>query len=587
MSYKWNFANVGGATRVCITSGEDIRHLGELDQKMWTVLACPTKGLEIDEKSLLRIDTDNDGKIRVNEVVATAEWLCNTISDPQLLIAGKDSIALADIKDEAILAVAKQIVGDKDSVSVADVEAAIAAVTINETPAPEAPLAADVMAAYNEKKAEYADYFQRAKLEKLGLAVTDPETAPKMQETDFVEMGEKIAAYEAGVAAAAAANADALAAATAQYQPLYKLLLVFRDFYKLLKNFVTFQDFYSRDPENLAIFQAGTLMIDQRALELCVKVDDMGKQTAQAPASSMYILFCTCSHKTLAQTFQIAAVVTDGDVNNLMVGKNAIFYDRNGQDWDAVVTAIIDNPISIRQAFWSPYKKLAKWVEDLINKRAAEKDAKSFDNMTAKMQSAEAPADGAAPKPAFDIAKFAGIFAAIGMALGMIGTALMAVFSGLADLKWWQLLLVFVAIMLVISGPAMLLAWMKLRRRNLAPVLNANGWAINANSIVNIDFGATLTDLAKYPVVKMKDPFAKNGMATWKKWLIAIACLIVVLVGLWLGNIFGKCGMKSPLPRFNQEEVVEAEPVEENAEAEVAEVAAEDVAPEAETEVAE
>ena len=50
--YKWNFECIGGTTRVKITSGEDIAHLSDLDPKMWTVLSCPVKGLEIDEKSL-------------------------------------------------------------------------------------------------------------------------------------------------------------------------------------------------------------------------------------------------------------------------------------------------------------------------------------------------------------------------------------------------------------------------------------------------------------------------------------------------------------------------------------------------------
>ena len=49
--YKWHFVNIGGSTRVRINSGEDIAHLSELDPKMWTVLSCPTTGLEITEKS--------------------------------------------------------------------------------------------------------------------------------------------------------------------------------------------------------------------------------------------------------------------------------------------------------------------------------------------------------------------------------------------------------------------------------------------------------------------------------------------------------------------------------------------------------
>jgi hypothetical protein len=45
-------------------------------------------------------------------------------------------------------------------------------------------------------------------------------------------------------------------------------------------------------------------------------------------------------------------------------GRNGIFYDRKGLDWDATITKIVDNPISIGQAFWSPYKKLLRWIEE-------------------------------------------------------------------------------------------------------------------------------------------------------------------------------------------------------------------------------
>ena len=66
-TYKWKFATVGGATRVKIESGEDIRHLSELDQKMWTVLSCPTSGLEIDARTLPLVDLDQDGKIQMSK----------------------------------------------------------------------------------------------------------------------------------------------------------------------------------------------------------------------------------------------------------------------------------------------------------------------------------------------------------------------------------------------------------------------------------------------------------------------------------------------------------------------------------------
>mgnify|MGYP003301805753 CR=1 FL=1 len=80
--------------------------------------------------------------------------------------------------------------------------------------------------------------------------------------------------------------------------------------------------------------------------------------------------------------------------------------------------------------------------------------------------------------------------------------------------------------MIVISGPAMIMAWLKLRKRNLGPVLNANGWAINSKVLVNILFGKTLTSVAKYPKIKMKDPYSMKTPA-WKKWLFTILLILI------------------------------------------------------------
>lgn len=517
---------MGGVTRVCIQSAEDIRHLGELDKKMWTVLSCPVNGLEISSDSLSLMDQDGDGQLRLKEVVATADWLCATLKDPQSLFEQSDSILLDNIIDESIVAVARKIV-KVERISLADVQAAIDAVTIEEQPIPEAPLEADVIAAYKEKSAEYAAYFEQEKLQKIGLALI-PEDAPKpgMTEKKFVEMGKQIADWESEVESIKSKVESELAAAKAEYEPLRKLLLLHRDFYRLLRNFVTLEDFYDNDEKTVASFQAGTLILDQRACKLCIRVNDLAKHDSQAPLSGMYLLYCNCENKKTGKKLQIVAAMTQGEIKNLSVGKNGIFYDNDGLDYDATVFKIIENPISIRQAFWTPYRKMAKWVEDKINKSAAEKDAKAFDDMTAKADAAVANPN-AEQKPAFDIAKFAGIFAAIGMALGMIGTALAAVAGGLASLNWWQLIIVFVCILLVISGPSMIMAWMKLRRRNLAPVLNANGWAVNADSIISVPFGLKLTEQVRFPFTK--NPAKKNPAG-------AIFLVIVLLIVLGLGG---------------------------------------------------
>lgn len=328
-----------------------------------------------------------------------------------------------------------------------------------------------------------------------------------------------------------------------------KLVRYYRDLFKLLKNFVTFSDFYS--PPFQAIFQNGSLYFDQRRCDLCIKVSDMSRHNAMAASSGICLVYCDCISKAKNKKMTIVAAFTDGDVDNLVVGRNAVFYDRNGLDWDATVVKIIENPISIRQAFWSPYRKMSKFISKQIEKIASSKEQEVSVVATSSMEktsdkvnkgisdSIKSPeivvptqtksTDVVKPAP-FDIAKFAGIFAAIGLAFGAIGSVLAFIVGGFLALTWWKMPLALLGVILAISGPSMILAWLKLRKRNLAPVLDANGWAINAKANINIPFGITLTHLAKLPKnAKMNyiDPFTKKKSPVL---LIVLICIIILQI---------------------------------------------------------
>ena len=721
-NYKWEFENIGGSTRVRIETGEDIAHLSELDPKMWTVLSCPINGLEIDDKSLAYIDSDKDGKIRVNDIVSTSNWIINAIKDVDLILKGDDffdinkfdtetvegkklydaakqilknlnkegdTITISDTTDIAAIFAKTRFNGDgvitentTDNVEEKNVIASIIA-TIggvadrsgeqgvntekietfykllsdyiawidSSVEAPYGDKTDKVIDAYNAVDAKVKDFFMRSKLasfspdsisaldvqtsriesisadnltEKLdeiasypiarvkGVGEINLEDAinpawasyfetlksavfvgkKKITESDWIAIKDTFSAYiqwkNSKIGAEVESlgvdtikkfiddnNKEALLVLVAEDSALKeeaenivmvdKFFHIYRDFYRLLRNFITLHDFYTKDSSVKAIFQSGRLIVDQRECRFCMKVADMAKHNTMAASSGMFLVYCDCVAKDKPAKLSIVAAVTVGSIGDLVVGKNAIYYDNEGGEWDAVITKIIDNPISISQAFWSPYRRIATVVENLINKSAAEKDAKVMSDATAKINSAQTtmqessanPDATKAATPPFDIAKFAGIFAAIGMALGMIGTALVAVFEGLAELSWWKLILVFVGIMLAISGPSMILAWMKLRRRNIAPLLNANGWAVNASSKISIPFGETLTDSAKFPKLKLQDPYKKAGIPTWKKWMITIIILAIVFIGLWLFNLLSFANLKSPLPRYNQVEIVE------------------------------
>ena len=300
----------------------------------------------------------------------------------------------------------------------------------------------------------------------------------------------------------------------------------------LLNNFISFRDFYTHRAK--AIFQAGTLFIDGKSCDLTVRVGDMAKHSAQAAASGSYLVYCDCTRPGEAKKMTIVAAITAGDSGKLTTGRNGIFYDRNGVDWDAHVIRLVEHPISVREAFWTPYRRIGKMISDQMQKMAASRDKAMEEKAAAGVGSAATKVETAAPAPAgapatppvpFDIAKFAGIFAAIGLAIGAIGTALAAVAAGFLALKWWQMPLAVVGVMLLVSGPSMVLAWFKLRKRNLGPLLDANGWAVNTAANINIAFGTVLTQLAELPAGaerSLTDPYAAKKHR-WVWWLLLIA----------------------------------------------------------------
>ncbi len=299
-----------------------------------------------------------------------------------------------------------------------------------------------------------------------------------------------------------------------------------RDMRALLHNFVNFADFYSRD--QWAVFQAGTLYFDSRSTELCIRVDAANPLAAMSKA---YIAYVDCKRAGCAP-MKIAACVTQGDSDYLFVGRNGIFYDRKGRDWDATIVNIVDNPISIRQAFWSPYKKFVRMIEEQVAKRAAAAEAAS----NAKLASAaDATANADKAKPAEAPKKVdIGAVAAIGVAISGAVTALTLILGYVFQLKAWQYPLVIVGLMLVISTPSMIIAWLKLRQRTLGPILEGNGWAINGRVKINIPFGTALTDMAKKPAgsrLSLADPYEDKEAAARKRSLILWTLLLALIGG--------------------------------------------------------
>ena len=302
---------------------------------------------------------------------------------------------------------------------------------------------------------------------------------------------------------------------------LRKMLLYRRDLVSLIHNFISFDDFYSL--KKPAIFQCGTLYIDGRSCNLCFKVLDMPKHGVMAALSQCYLIYCDCTKVGSSEKMQIAAVISNGSTDNLIIGRNGLFFDRDGADWDATIIKIVDNPVSIKQAFWSPYKKLIRMIQEKIAKTASAAEASVIDKMAKTVESPKT----AAQQKKTDI----GTVAAISVAFTGIATVVGGILDAFLGLGYW-IPLGIIGIMLCISLPSVFIAWSKLRQRNIAPILDASGWAINGNVKITALLGTSLTHLASRPAGAYFTAFDKFASRRARIAKIVFWILLVLIIGL-------------------------------------------------------
>jgi len=696
-THTWRFFKAGGLDQVLLRSGDDIAQLSALDQKLWTALSCPTKGIRFDAKTLGWLDTDNDGRIRVPELLAAIAWIAARLTSLDTLLDGADSLRLSAIngatpEGAALLANAKRILanlkkGSAEAITLADVadtakifaethfngdgivpadaasdpevrqaiaeiidafgaetdrsgkpgvnqaktDAFFAAATAyldwsaraaaDPAVLPLGEQTAAAAAALAAVRAKLDDYFTRCRLSAFDaraaapLSRTDADFAAladreltdalpalaafpiskiapgrdvplldnvnpywaaalatfqrtavdpllgdshtSLSAAEWETLKARLAPYEAWAAAKAGTQVEklgvarltqlvsgkthaaiagliaqdaALEAENAQIAEVEKLLRYHAHLATLLNNFVNMSRLY--DPKACAIFRVGTLYMDARACNLCFHVDDVGAHAAQAAASKCCLAYCALTRPGTKENRMVCAVFTSGFAQTLWVGRNGIFYDLDGKDWDATIVKMIDNSISIKEAFWEPWRKIAAMAGSQIKKVLAAKQDAALANAAKKIETiGTAPAE---PPKKMEGAALASSVAALGIAVGLIGSAIGGIVGVIVGMPLWKTVLGLFAVVLIVSCPSMILTWFKLRARNLAPILNACGWAVNRNLRLSLKLGSLFTTEALLPANaerQLTDPFADDHTA--RDRTIAAAAVVLLVAALW------------------------------------------------------
>lgn len=516
------------------------------DLKEWCAISCPTTGLRFDARTLELMDTDHDGRIRAEEVKAAVDCLAKG-SDAVNLLEDDDAMekALADnLAKQADLAKLELSAADQEALAAweASGQAPDVAICGAETSAAEAALAAvepivdafftppDDMPLVTEApdvELPLKDHLNPKHQEAI-LAFAAQCVKPVLGEKatlgrlDWKAVKAAFAPYRAWRASKPVVNATAKGKLVEEERLIrYRLHLD-----EFLVNFVSMDALYGKLPLlPKAIFQTGVLRIDGKELNLCFHVENEGAHAALSGRSKCCVVYVKLTRPSDKATRQVCAVVTAGRVEGLYAGRNGVFFDRDGKDWDAVITKVVEAEVSLVEAFWSPWRKLGESVTGLVKKYFGDRDA------AVKAKVAQPAAAGVAKDGG---AAMASSVAAIGIGIGMMGAAMASLMALVAKLTVLQLLGSVVGLVLVVSLPSVVLTWFKLRQRDLGAILNACGWAVNRPLRFSMRRAADFTKCAR-----------TGSPVLWV--LLGVALVVAIAAASWYYNCSKAacCGAKS------------------------------------------
>ena len=515
------------------------------DLKEWYAISCPTTGLRFDARTLSLLDANGDGHIRTEEVQAALAFLKERGVEPEQL-------AVPDPEAEAKLADVMKRIADLDNAepseeyknaladweadgkkpeiavfgdATADAEASLAAVeqVVDDffTPPEDMPLVTEEP----DKVLPLRDHLNPKHVEAI-MDFAEKCVKPVLGERDGIsrlewkKVKEAFAPYRAWVAAKPVASAPEKAGLEEEERlARYKLYLG-----EFLENYVTMDRLY--DGKEWAMFQTGILRIDGKEMNLCFHVDSEAAHSALSGRSECCVIYLKLSRPEDGATRSVCAVVTAGTVGGLYVGRNGVFYDRDGKNWEATITKVVESQVSLAEAFWAPWKKLGAAIGGAVKKFLGDKEAAADAKLSAGAQSVTSGKKDAGASGAGGAA-IASSVAAIGIGIGMVGAAAASMMAAVKGMGPWQAVLAVVAIILVVSLPSVILTWFKLRRRDLGAILNAGGWAINRQMRFSMKRARAFTKCAR----------------TSEWWLYAILLAILLgLAGYTIWSCCGRCG---------------------------------------------
>jgi len=262
-----------------------------------------------------------------------------------------------------------------------------------------------------------------------------------------------------------------------QIRMVEKVILYQMHLMDLANNFVAFPHLY--DPASRAMFEVGSLVMDGRRFNLAVNVANRSQHAELARSSNIFVMYVRITGPGRASR-EVAVPVTAGGKGNLTMGKRGIFHDIAANELDAEIVQIIENPISLPEAMACPFRRLGRLITGKIEALTTQAEKKL--DATASAALSGQIVRPAAQQQATPQSRLAagGMLMGAGVALAAMGSAVAYIAKTLSEASWLAVVIAVGAALLLVALPTSVVAFLKLRRRDLSAILEGAGWAINA-----------------------------------------------------------------------------------------------------------
>ena len=368
------------------------------------------------------------------------------------------------------------------------------------------------------KLAPAGEWFKRCPDAPALLAISKEELAKAIEEDSINALKDLIAKdLEAG-------------SCLSKIDNLRKLLLFQAHMKEFLRNSLNLGALFTAGTPSW--LQAGMMVMDGRHFALTVPVTNLADHKRIVTTSNICVAYVEVSRGLpgAVRKMQLAVAITSGNMRNLFPGKHGIFFDPEGNVYDAKITDFIRQPVSIGEALMSPFFKLGEFLGKQADKMLASKSNAAQQDLSKNIAAGKLPPPVPEQKGGMNGSM---LLMGGGIGLAAIGSSVAFIVKSLQNVSLVNIIAIICGILLIFGGPMILTSLIKLYRRDLGRFLEASGCALNFPLRLSMELGNFFTHAPQRPLSSWeKGQIIAEGVIRKNRRKTTLILLILLILAL-------------------------------------------------------